>query len=79
MGIYTDLSNAELDEEIATLRTARRQVMTEGVSKIAGEGRSIEYSRADSTRVERSLRDAIAERSRRAGRCNGHAIPVEFD
>jgi hypothetical protein len=80
MGMYSDLTAEELDEEIAILRQARRDILgPEKISKIAGEGRSIEYSRGDMKTLERSLRDALAERARRSGGGSGGAIPVEFD
>lgn len=78
---YSDLTDAELDAEIAAFRQARRDALTPGgvgtVKRVTDEGRSIEYTGVQLGALDRELRELIAERNRRAGK-GGNAILVEF-
>ena len=78
---YASLSDEDLIAEINDLNTAKRKAMMGGIAVIAGEGRRVEYSKADVGAMNVTLRELYAEARRRrldiAG--VGGAIKVEFE
>lgn len=85
MGIYSDLTDAELAAEIAAFRAARRNVVLPGaggvgvVKRITDGDRTIEYTSANLGALDDELRELLAEQERRAnGGYSGRAIGVDF-
>lgn len=89
MGMYSDLTDAELAAEIAAFRAARREVIMPGaggvgvVKRISDGDRMLEYTTANLGALETELKALLAEQARRDagmfGRGTGRAIQVEFD
>lgn len=82
MNLYSEMTDDELNAEIATYKTALRTLDLEGVvSSAAGEGRRIEYTRSNRKDLVNALREMIAEASSRGLASGGdahNAIAVEF-
>jgi hypothetical protein len=85
MGLYSDLTDDELDAEIAVFRQARRDVIVPGnggvgrVSRITDGDRTLEYTAANLDALERELQALISEKARRNSQWgSGRAIGVEF-
>ena len=78
MGIYSDLGDAELDEKIVELRDAYEKTVGGQVAVISGNGRRMEYTRADSKALRSLLRDAQNERAERGGACVAGAIGIVY-
>jgi len=76
MGIYSDLDDEELAAKIIQLRDAVETAAGGGVAVIAGEGRRMEYTRANSSGLKELLRAALSERDSRAGGSPDAAIRV---
>lgn len=77
--LYGDLDDAALDAKILDLRGKLETVVLGGVALVvAGEGRRIEYSRANQSGLEGLVRDAVRERDRRAGVQITGAIAVRY-
>lgn len=83
MGLYSDLTDNELDTEIAAFRAARRSVIIAGdgvgtVRRITDADRTIEYTRANLRDLDVELDRLLREKDRRANGGCGRALPVEF-
>lgn len=80
MGIYSDLTDEALAAEIAAYRAARKEMtLGQGVAVIAGEGRRVEFTKANRADLDAELRALIREQDKRAGRRGGgRAIEVHF-
>lgn len=79
MGLYSTLTDAELTAKRAELLSQMEQLATGGVvTKMAGEGRSIEMSGGNLNQVRRLYNACIEEIDDRVGGCGGHAIGVSF-
>jgi hypothetical protein len=77
--LYGDLSDADLDAKILELRIAYETAVGGKVATvIAGEGRRIEYTRANLEGLKGLLTSATRERDRRAGVQTSGAIRVTF-
>ena len=77
--MFTDMTDEELTAEIIALRAAVLGVAKgEGVKVVQAEGRRAEYTQANVGEARKLLRSAQAEQRRRAGECEGRAIPVEI-
>lgn len=85
MGIYSDLTTADLTAEIAAMRAARRDIIlgsgggVGAVKRVSDGDRTIEYTSANIGALETELRNLIAELNRRTGQSTGNALLVEFD
>jgi hypothetical protein len=86
MGIYSDLTDAELAAEIAAFRAARRAVILPGsggvgvVKRITDGDRTLEYTQANLGSLDEELARLLAEQERRAnGGYGGRALGVDFD
>lgn len=77
MSLYADLTDEQLDAEIASLRTKMRDPEP-GVRSVAGEGRRMEFFGGNSSNLQSLLRQALEEKARREGRPAGGAIGVWF-
>ncbi len=78
---YVDNTDDEVVAEITELRSARKKVGMGGiVSKIAGEGRLVEYTRSSIPFLDTELRELYAEARRRNLTIGGTggAIAVEI-
>lgn len=73
--MYEDLDDAALEAKIVELRTKLEAATGGDVVRVSGEGRTLEYGRANLGGLKTFLREAMAERDRRAGR-GGRAINV---
>lgn len=73
--MYEDLDDAALEAKIVELRTKLEAVNGGDVVRVSGEGRTLEYGRANVDGLKTMFREARAERDRRAGR-GGRAINV---
>jgi len=79
MNIYEDLPDDELDAKIVELRGKIEEVMMGGVAiVVAGNGRRIEYARANQSGIEGLLKAAIREKQARAGVQVSGAIQTIF-
>lgn len=82
MGIYDDLTEQELRDLISQTRSAYLETIQGGVAEvIAGEGRRMEYSRADSTALLRQLYAMLARLAELTGNpayMAGNALTVEI-
>lgn len=78
MGFYSDLTDEELAAKVTELRDAYEKTIGGGVAVIAGNGRRMEYTRADSKALMGLLRDAQNEQDERRGNCPTGAIGVIF-
>lgn len=79
--MYADLTDEELNAKVSELRDAIEKVSLGGaVAVIAGEGRRVEYTRANSEGLNSLYRLAIIEVEKRAngGRVGGRALGVRF-
>lgn len=77
--IYGDMTDEELAAKIAELRGHVEQVAIGGVAVVvAGEGRRIEYSRANEKGLLALLAAASREKARRAGVQVSGAIQVTY-
>ena len=74
--MYDDLDDAALDAKISELRTKLEAVTGGDVVRISGEGRTLEYGRANVGGLKTLLREARAERDRRSNGRAGRAINV---
>lgn len=54
---YIDYTDEQLIAEINATLAARKTAISGGVAVVAGEGRRIEYTRANLTGLEQTLRD----------------------
>jgi hypothetical protein len=86
MGLYSDLTDEQLDVEIAAFRDARRSVLMPGaggvgvVKRIRDADRQLEYTSANLADLNRELQALLNEKNRRInGGGGGQAIAVEFD
>jgi hypothetical protein len=84
MGLYSDLTDEQLDAEILAFRNARRAVIISGdgvgtVRRITDADRTIEYTRANLRDLDVELQALLREKDRRANGGCGRAIGVEFD
>lgn len=80
MGIYSHLSDQELADKRAEL-LAKYEALTGGggVSKMSGEGRSMELTRGDAGGIKKLLNSCIDEINERGGTgLGGAAIGVDF-
>lgn len=79
MSVFSDLTDEELDAEIARLAgLIRGQPTNPTVKSVAGEGRKVEYgNHSSSSDLRRLHREANEEKARRAG-VTGTAIGVRF-
>jgi hypothetical protein len=81
--IYTSLSDQELTDDIAAFRSARRELMLgAGVAVVAGEGRRLEFTRANQGSLDAELKNLIAEGQRRGlipYSPSGGSINLEFE
>ncbi len=78
---YVNSTDDEIVAEITELRSSRKAVHMGGiVSKIAGEGRMVEYTRSSLPGIDNELRELYAEARRRnlAIGGTGGAIAVEI-
>lgn len=82
MGIYDDLTEAELKALYDKTRTAYLDTLTgDGIGAIAGEGRRLEYTTADSTALLRQLHAMLARLAELTGNAaymSGNALTVEI-
>jgi hypothetical protein len=80
MSVYSDLTDEELEAEIADLRSRIRGAPgSPAVKSVAGEGRRVEYENMSSHGLRRLLTDALNEQERRNGTgLGGAAIGVRF-
>lgn len=80
MGIYTSLTDEDLEAEISEYRGAIKKAAMGGVGKVAGEGRMIEYVAGNLGDARLALRELYAEASRRGLNFGdrGGAIAVEI-
>lgn len=80
MGIYTGLDEAALIAKADELRGKMETLATGGgVVRVAGEGRMIEYSRANAAGLQRLLNEVLAELAILRGEGDPrHAIGVVF-
>jgi hypothetical protein len=73
------LDDPALDTLIADLTAAYRDtILGGGVAIVQGEGRKIEYTRANRDDIRRELAAAKREKARRTGSCDSGALGVEF-
>ena len=74
------LNDAELDVLIAELRAGYREaVVGGGVAAVRGEGRALEYTRANLGDLKRELASALREKARRDPSYDAEgALRVEF-
>lgn len=77
---YINMSDEELEAEIASTVAARRTAIGGSVAVIAGEGRRIEYTRSNLGGLDKVLRDLGFEARKRglAIGGTGGAIAVEI-
>lgn len=77
---YDTMTDAELDAEIVELRAAARSLTSGGdVQVVAGEGRRMEYTRANHQDLRRDLNAACREKARRDPNFDpGNALMVEY-
>lgn len=79
MGMYSDLTDEELSAKIAKYRQAAEDLdIGEQVAVVAGEGRRMEFTRANSRRLLATLKALIREKDRRSGTNRNGAIEVYF-
>lgn len=79
---YINLTDDELTKEIVDTHAARRKVASGGVAVvIAGEGRRVEYTRANAGMIDEDLRMLAYEARTRGLEIGGEsgAIGVEFN
>lgn len=79
--MYPELDDAALIAEIVEYRAAKKAVaLGGGIAVIAGEGRRIEYTRANSSALDSELRNLLYEARRRGLDIGGSggAIAVEI-
>lgn len=85
MGLYSDLTDVELDAEIAAFKQARRDVMFPGgggvgsVTRVTDGDRTIEYTAANLRALELELQALLREKDRRSNPGCGRALGVEFN
>jgi hypothetical protein len=85
MGLYSYLTDDQLDAEIEAFRQARRDVMVPGaggvgtVKRVTDADRTIEYTSANLRDLDYELERLLREKDRRSNRGCGRAIGVEFD
>ena len=85
MGIYDDLTDQQLADEIAAFRTARREVLFSNggagaVKRITDGDRTMEYTSANLPALESELKALLTEQAKRNGTyVPGRAIQVEFE
>jgi hypothetical protein len=82
MGAYSDpdqWTETSLRAELAEWRAARKTAIMGGIAVIAGEGRRLEYSRAQLPAIDCEIKEILAE-MRRRGLIAGNigAIAVEI-
>lgn len=78
MGLYSDLTDEALAAKIAELRDAIETTAGGQVAVIAGNGRRMEYTRADSKTLWTLLRAATNEKDERAGIAVSGGIGVVY-
>lgn len=79
MGIYSHLSDEELADKKAELLSKLEAVtIGGGVSKMSGEGRSMELTAGDSRGLRKLLNNCTDEIASRAGGLGGAALGVDF-
>lgn len=81
MSIYSGISDEDLLDEISQFRSARRELMLgQGVAVVAGEGRRMEFTRANAGDLTTELKNLIAEANCRGliEASGGGAISLEF-
>lgn len=80
-GLYTDLTDEALVAEIKSYHAAIGKQSKSGIGVIAGEGRRIEFTRANIRDARTELRNLLNEARRRGlpiGDGSGGAIAVEI-
>lgn len=79
MILYANLTDADLAAKIVELTAKYETALGGGVATVvAGEGRRVEYTRANSAGLLSLLRAATNERDRRAGIHVSGAIAVSY-
>lgn len=79
MSVFGDLTEEELEAEIATIRMRiRGQVSDAPVKSVAGEGRRVEYMNMSPSDLRRLLREALEALAVIQGNTGGRAIGVRF-
>lgn len=77
--LYTNLDDTQLAAKVTELTTKYETAIGGGVvTVVAGEGRRIEYSRANAAGLQSLLTAAVREQQRRAGIQVDGAISVTF-
>lgn len=77
--LYGDLDDDALHAKIVELRGKYETVISGGVATVvAGQGRRIEYTRANSDGLKSLLTEAVRERDGRAGVQIGGALSITF-
>lgn len=88
MGLYSDLTDAELAALITQYRQARSAIILGGaggvgaVKRVTDGDRTVEYTSANLRDLDKELQALLDEQARRSdpyGRGAGKAIRVEFD
>jgi hypothetical protein len=77
MSIYADMTEEQLEAEIAALRTKIRTGQDPAVRSVTGEGRRIEWAGGTVTNLRRLLREAELALATLQG-TRGNAIGVRF-
>ena len=76
--IYTRLTDEQLAAKVEELSTAYEKAVGGGVAVVAGEGRRMEYSRANAPGLYSLLTVALREQDRRSGVQVSGAIAVRY-